>query len=269
MSATVSAVSPQPDITRPRATPVAAEPSHPQDSVTVGGDAGRPTLYQQGRQVFNDVTSTGIDATNAAFGIDPNLSTLAGLNLTYNAVQGISFIPKEALDFFGKYAFPAFCVAAPVLDSLKLANTWKMSKAMGQLKDPKATGLKAVMKSGNIVNLATDALHLGLDVACSAALIGVGLHFAPLAFMSAGLAMKLGLCGAIGAGAVHGYGAVASLSDPSQGQSLSARWRKFINTQSGTALLHRVFQNEEPLLGAPDGPAAPPDNGDPGAAAKK
>lgn len=209
-------------------------------------------FYQQLKSAAVDaavgIAHVGAEGVNTSFGVDPTLSALGSIQATYDAVSGMSLVPSTVTSTFSNYFFPAFRLLAPILDSIKLANTIKLSKAGGNAKaqDVKDRHWWSAFASGKAASVAVDAGHVVLDVAVATAIIGAMIHFPPLALIPKVVALTAGFAGDIVAGAVHGVGALGSLSDPDNGSTFMDRLKHFVKTQSGIAMIRRVFTGDEP-----------------------
>jgi hypothetical protein len=218
---------------------------------TIEAQKEGPDRYEIAKRDAKDALASTASAltagVNASFGTDPTVSTLAALQAAYSTFSTFSLIPNEITSFFANNFFPAFRMAAPILDSIKFINTWRLSKtiAKGSVNQPK--GWRSLFKSGNVGNLIVDGAHLLVDLAVVGALVAGMAHFPPLAFIPKLTALGIGFGGDLAAAAFHSVSAAENLSNPENGATFMERLKKFMQTQSWTAIVKRVFKGEEPL----------------------
>ena len=229
---------------RPSATPPAVPPSRQAQS-----DGPPGGIYDTLRQILGGVAGTVTDTVVAGFGVETNLTTLAAMRSVSGAFISTGFVPAAAAQLFEQHAYTGYRLAAPALDMLSLANTWKTARARSRHDgDPPPTGaLGAPTRGGAALGIAVDAAHLAVDTVVAASIVGSLTGLPGLALMSPGFALSLGFVGDVVAGVVHGVSSASALSNPSNGDTFAKRWERLVLTQGIDAVVGRVFLGREPL----------------------
>lgn len=222
-----------------------------------------PDTFQKTGGVLGRLVAGTADAVNGGVGTDPTFSALTSFQALYTAISNMSLVPQTAVQFFGNHFFPAFRLAAPLMDGAKLANTWKLNRAQHKAEPAptpaeKKHPIQQFLKSGGLGTLVAEGAKVALDGVVAVAVVGALLNLPALALMSLPVALGVGLAGDITMGVLHGVQTGTELSDRANGATFGQRVQHFMQTNSATALFRRVFKGEEPLQDKPDGTPDPP-----------